>query len=64
MGTQLIKNMKKVLKGFNYAAVSPVSATITDANGIVLCELQSGSQGYFVASTDTIDCGTDAVSVV
>lgn len=55
---------KQVLKGFNYVATSASGATITDANGIVLCEVQAGKQGYFVATTDTIDVGTEDVSIV
>lgn len=57
-------NEKKVLTGFNYVATSANGATITDANGIVICEVQAGKQGYFTATTDTIDCGTEDVSIV
>lgn len=57
-------NEKKVLKGFNYAATSASGATITDSNGVVICEVQAGKQAYFTATTDTIDCGTEDVSIV
>lgn len=58
-------NNKKVLKGFNYVATAAAPATITDSNGIVLCELSAGKQGYFVATTETIDVGSaEDVSVV
>lgn len=55
---------KQVLKGFNYVATSASGATITDSNGIVLCEVQAGKQGYFVATTSVIDCGTEDVKIV
>lgn len=55
---------KQVLKGFNYVATSASGTTITDSNGIVLCEVQAGKQGYFVATTSVIDCGTEDVSIV
>lgn len=57
-------NEKKVLKGFNYVATSASGATITDSNGVVICEVQAGKQGYFTATTETIDCGTEDVSIV
>lgn len=55
---------KKVLTGYNYGAVSAVPTTITDSNGITLCEVQVGQIAYFTATTDIVDCGTDDVHVV
>lgn len=53
----------KVLKGYNYAATSNEAVTITDSNGLVLCELEGGKQGYFTATTDEIDLGSSEVVI-
>lgn len=56
--------IKKLLKGYGYAASSASAATIKDADGLVLCQLEGGKQGYFVATTNDIDVGTSDVEVV
>lgn len=56
--------IKKLLKGYGYAASSSGAATIKDADGLVLCQLEAGKQGYFIATTDDIDVGTSDVEVV
>lgn len=56
--------IKKLLKGYGYAASSSGAATIKDADGLVLCQLTAGKQGYFIATTDDIDVGTSDVEVV
>lgn len=56
--------IKKLLKGYGYAASSAGAATIKDADGLVLCQLEAGKQGYFIATTDDIDVGSAEVEVV
>lgn len=56
--------IKKLLKGYGYAASSSGAATIKDADGLVLCQLTAGKQGYFIATTNDIDVGTSDVEVV
>lgn len=54
---------KKVIKGYNYAATSATEATIVDDNGLVLCEVEAGKQGYFTATSDLIDVGSADVVI-
>lgn len=55
---------KQVLKGFNYVATSVSGSTITDENGVVICQIPAGKQGFFTATTESVDCGTDDVQIV
>lgn len=50
--------------GRTYAVTSTAGCTVTDANGLTLCTVDAGTQGYFVATGNTATVtGDDAAAV-
>lgn len=54
---------KTLVTGATYAVTSATTCTVTDANGLVLCTAEPGSQAFFVATTPAISFSDPAAVV-